>query len=355
MGISIVRAGINRKTNFIFLCRVLALVCAILASIFYSSDFFNRTLQESISTICLFIICLNNVNENEVNAFLDGYKISVIINFIYCIFQAIFHIWGIEINSLLYKAINLDYYGRYMEILSRESITATSRVSGLIWDEYTIAMFCVTCFFLFENKLLKAISIIILVLSQSRAGLLACFASFAYYFWPKVKRKKTFLFAMIAIPVFLILVLNYVDLSRGFVKNSAGWKRIEYITLLPDVITFDHNPVTLFFGGSPAYTGAKFYLSQTKSVTNLYNRNPFWSIESDFLGILYGQGIFGFIVYLLFFGFIIKNQKIRKYKAIAIAIFAGGIGYNYYYAVFANMLLTLPTYYLNSDSELEDQ
>lgn len=343
---SVIETFYSRSSYAVFPLRTLALFAAIISSLFYGNQFFVDNLIGSMSVILICLTGLKVPTESELGAFIKGYKLSIGIDFAYAVVQAMLHVVGVEINQFLFGFLAIEELGDLNFDISRFGVSTATRVTGLIWDPYVIGMFCVTAFFLFDKKWIKALSIVLLVLSESRAGLVAAAMALIYYYWPKIKERKTFIAAVFAALLAVIVLPNVVDLTRGFNRNSVGWRRIEYITLLPQVFNSSHNIALTLFGGAPAYSGARFYFSQIPSMVNDTIRISNWTIESDWLSVLYGQGLLGITAYILLFRFILKNQPSRIYKAIAVAILFGGIGYYYYTAIWANMLLILPCCYI---------
>jgi lipoprotein signal peptidase len=65
----------------------------------------------------------------------------------------------------------------------------------------------------------------------------------------------------------------------------------------------------------------------------------YWCVETDWFGLLLGRGIFGILVYISLFLRILTKKVNRTNKAIALAIFVGGVGYLYDSAIFTSFML----------------
>lgn len=349
---SVLIATISKKTNSIVLLRLIVLIISIGCSSIYSISWMKTTFIQCVSVILICLVCIKSPYESEWNSFVNGYKVSILIDFVYAIIQAAFHFVGVEINQYLFQLFDISRSAQLNEDIARYGINALTRVTGLIWDPYVLGMYCATGFFLFKNKYIRLVALMLLAFSQSRSGLVGAMAGLIYFYWPKIKRQNTFIAFIIISIIGAIVIPEMFDISRGFNPNSLGWRRVEYITLLPQVFMSKSPFLLTLFGGSPGFTGARFYFSKISSMVNLTTNYAEWSIESDWLGVLYGQGIVGLFSYILTFYYLLKNQVDRKYKSLILVILFGGMGYFYYTAIFANMLIYLP---LSFTSVVQDE
>ena len=76
----------------------------------------------------------------------------------------------------------------------------------------------------------------------------------------------------------------------------------------------------------------------------------YWTVETDWFAILIGRGVFGLFVYLALFFCIFKKNIARTNKAIAMAVFAGGVGYYYDSAIFSCFMV----YFCGSTKNIEE-
>ena len=329
------------KASFsIFYIKLLCFLISIGMSFAVSIEFLSRTLAAALPVILLYMAKLKQPIEGEYNSFILGLKQAILIDLIYAVFQGIGMLKGIDINHILFTVLNMS------EDLIAQSDLAFRyhRLTGMIWDPFGIGRFSGIGFYLFHHKGLKILSLFILLFSSSRTSLLGLAVSGVYYYYPMFKKRKYFLFVVTVLLTAIILVPNIVNLTRGFSKDSEGYKRIEYITLMPKVIAHEENVFYTLFGGTPVFTGARFYFSGIESMVNNTMRNPYWNIESDWFGIVYGQGLVGMAIYFATYLYILHKQKNRLYKAVVIAILFAGVGYFYDSAIYTNLLTFLPLY-----------
>lgn len=313
--------------------------------------FMLKNLTAITSMLIMGVIFLKKPNKAEISCFVKMLKICLLLNYVFSTIQLIV-ILVLHINIFYY----LGYYLHIYDSLDTKLIENATRITGFIWDPYVLGMFCALGFFLFEKKITKIWILILLYFSFSRAGQLGLFAACLFYYWHDVKRylKKEY-FAMpliMLLLVFIILlspkIISLMDLDRGFSRNSAGWRRVEYITKLPEIWQADKNLSYVLFGGAPGYSGARYMLSSVSSMAKEMETTLYWGVETDWFGILIGRGIIGFIFYLLLYLKILLSKKNRINKAIAIAILFGGIGYVYDTAVFACFLVYFAGNYTSS-------
>jgi hypothetical protein len=296
-------------------------------------------LSLSISIYLLAIAFLKKTNSIEFDSFLWGYKISLIINFIYVGFELVFlFVYKISINNMLFAYLNITKV-RTVNV----DILKNARVSGLVWDPYLLGIFCATSFFLFKSKLARLYILVALYFSGSRSGQVGFFFAFLYYYgrFFMTNRKIVFVFlTVIVMTAGMPIILKQLNFMRGFEGNShGGQRRIEYVTFIPKIWANDDTILNLLVGGAPASSGARFFYSPIDSVTKSTILTNNWSIESDWSGVLLGRGVLGFIYYLFIYLLIMLRQKNRTLKAMALAILFAGIGYNYDLAIFINCIL----------------
>lgn len=325
-------------TVFPFRLKLLALAISLTFSLIFGFEFFFRNLIALASQILMCFIFLRKPSFNEVKNFIFGFKIVLLVNYIFALIQlVIIKLYGINIFYLL------GYYlGLYEDIASAK--TNISRITGLIWDPYVLGMFCALGFFLFKNKWIKLLTLVLLYFSFSRAGQVGFFAGLFCYVFPYVKKmmKKdsTILPALtLCFVIFLCLlpkIIDFLDFDRGFSRESQGWRRVEYIIKVPEIWKNDSTPMLAVFGGAPFYSGARYVYTPVESLTKETSSDEYWIVETDWFGILIGRGIFGFFAYISLFVYILLQKNIATLnKAIAFTVFVGGIGYYYDSAIFS--------------------
>ena len=331
------------KTPWSFQIKFFSLALSLVFSLVFGIDFFYKNFVALTSQFLMILIFLKKPTDEEAISYIGGFKISLMINYLFGVVQLLF---------ILIKGINIFYpiglyFGLYESVSASQE--ASTRVTGLVWDPYVIGMYCTLGFFLFKSRIVKALTVVLLYFSFSRAGEVGFICATLYYFFPVVKKwMKKDHFAMplfcLCFVVFLSFIPNFInmlDFDRGFSRKSQGWRRVEYITKIPEIWKEDGNPFLAIFGGAPAYTGARHVLTSVNSMAKKDSlrlgkeKSIYWTVETDWFGILIGRGIFGFIVYLSLYLYIVFSKVNRKNKAIAIAVLVAGVGYYYDTAIFS--------------------
>lgn len=333
----------NKKlSSWPFVLRDLTLLLCLTFALCFSEKFFFENLVGMTSLLLIGIIAIKKPEEYESTAYLKGLKITFILNFIFAIIQIIFLI-KYKVNIFYSFGYAIGLYDTFDE---QAAMNAT-RVTGLIWDPYVIGMYCALGFFMFKKKIVKFAIIVILFYSGSRSGQLALFMAILYYYFPDIKKyiKKDYLFLplfFLLITIFLVcvpLIIDVLDFDRGFNRKSAGWRRIEYITKIPEVWANDENPCLPLFGGAPMFTGGRYMFTDVPSMAKSMEKTPKWGVETDWFGILIGRGIFGFLMYLILYLNIFFSKRERINKTLAFAVFIGGVGYIYDTAIFSMLVV----------------
>jgi hypothetical protein len=334
----------DKYSNNILIGKYFIFVFSLFLAETYSDEFFIQNLTASVSIFLMAITFLKKTSMIEAYSFFLGYKISLIINFIYAGFELIFILFfEISLYQMLLPSLGFLY---------KQDVSLSFRISGLLWDPYLLGIFCATGFFLFKNNYIKIYLLILLYYSGSRSGQVGLLVAIVYYY-----SKYFFSYIRVALIFFAAIILTFltprfIDFNRGFHGTSKlGNRRIEYVTFIPKIWQVDSSPLNILLGGAPWYSGARFYFSQLKSDTNDTSINEKWAIESDWSGVILGRGLIGFFYYLYIFFMIILNQKSRKIKAISLAIFFDVIGYNYDLAIFINYILFFSSsFYIDCDA-----
>ena len=327
----------KRAGNLVFSLKMFGILMSLLLCYWqYDSEFFAREITGIAALFLMWGIFSRYPSDEECSLYLRGYKLSLVIDFIYAGIQLIILLaFNININNYL-----LFYIGTAEDISTKVS----TRIAGLCWDPYVLGIFCATGFFLFKSKLIRLYILILLYFSSSRAGQLGLLAACIFCYWKDIKRRLNmrnicvFFLILALIPLSVPFVVKALDLDRGFSRQSSGWRRVEYIVCVPDVWATDSSILPALFGGAPVNSGARFYYSGIPTVTNTESRTPFWAIETDFFGTIYGRGIVGFLIYIYFYLYIFLHSKNRLLKALCMCFFAAGIGYYFEFAIFSNFI-----------------
>ena len=331
------------KTPWAFQIKFFSLAISLVFSLLFGLEFFYRNFAALASQFLMILIFLKNPTDGEAVSYINGFKISLMINYLFGLVQLLF---------ILIKGINIFYpVGLYLGLYESVSASqeASTRVTGLVWDPYVIGMYCTLGFFLFKTRIIKILTIVLLYFSFSRAGEVGFICAALYYFFPVVKkwmRKEHLAMPLFCLCFFVFLAfvpifIDVLDFDRGFSRKSQGWRRVEYITKIPEIWNADGNPFLAIFGGAPAYTGARHVLTSVDSKAKRdilrlkKEKRIYWTVETDWFGILIGRGIFGFLAYLSLYLYIVFSNCNRKNKAIAISVLMAGVGYYYDTAIFS--------------------
>ena len=322
----------DNYSNNVLMGKYLIFTFSLFLAATYSIGFFTQNLVASVSIFLMAITFSKKTNMIEAYSFFLGYKISLIINFIYA---------GLELFFLLFFKIGLNQMLLpFLGFIDKQNAFLSGRISGFLWDPYLLGILCATGFFLFKNNYIKLYLLILLYYSGSRSGQVGLVAAVVYYYSKYFFSYRRVVLLFFAIIILVFLTPRFIDFNRGFHGTSKyGNRRIEYVTFIPKIWQTDTSPLNIFLGGAPFYSGARFYFSQLKSDTNDTSTNEKWAIESDWSGSILGRGVIGFFYYFYIFVIILLNQNNRKLKAVSLTIFFAGIGYNYDLAIFINYIL----------------
>jgi hypothetical protein len=126
----------EKYSNNVIIGKCYIFIFSLLLAVTYSINFFIQNLVASASIFLMAIVFLKKTNIIEAYSFFLGYKISLIINYIYAGFELIFLLFfKISINQTLFW------------VLGFTDVQVGSRISGLVWDPYILGIFCATGFF----------------------------------------------------------------------------------------------------------------------------------------------------------------------------------------------------------------
>lgn len=346
----------NPLSDWTFVIKPYLLVISLLAS-FQLKDFsfLIKNLTAIASMLIMGMIFLKKPNKLESICFIKALKVCFVLNYIFASLQLIIIII-FKVNIFYY----LGYYLHIYDSVNTDMVQNATRITGFIWDPYVLGMFCAVGFFIFTSKYMKLWVIILLYFSSSRAGQLGLLMACIIYYRHSVKRflkKDCFALPLFFLTLFCIIlcvptIIDFLDLDRGFSRTSVGWRRVEYITKLPEVWSQDRNLLYIFFGGAPGYTGARYVLTSVDSMAKNTIFTLYWSVESDWFGILIGRGIVGFLGYFILHIKIILSKKSNLNRALVAAIFFGGIGYVYDTAIFSCFIVYFAGNFVDSITAL---
>lgn len=292
--------------------------------------------------IYLFILFFLKINSLYFKSYINGLKIGIMINFIWAILEFIsWKINGFMLNDFIFgQKLGIDPNHAWINYRSFCG-NLFLRSCGISWDPGVLGFYCVLGFFIFKRKTAKLLSIFILLLSDSRAGMLALICTILVlkiYCYIKDKNGINVLkIGTISIlGIFLLgsfLYFKISDISKGANKLRASYYKVAVLS------TVERGSFGLFlFGGSPYYTGNIFSknpnIKEKLGISGIKN----WRVESDWAGILAGRGWIGFIIYIFLYIFTFFKLKSKELKAVVLSVFFLGIGYIYEDSFIANII-----------------
>ncbi len=332
--------------------KLFSYIQSIILSFSYAIEFGLANLKACMSILITLVIMLSKPEKEHFHCFYLGLKISVLINLIYSGIELfIIKMFDFNFTSiLLYKLQLRSFPEEYANYIG-------NRISGLGWDPFVLGMCCVLGYIFFQNKLFSIYITIILIASGSRAGMLGALVALPVLYSDFLFKKGYIIF--FSIIAGLLILINWQEfvslMTRGFSKDSLGYVRIEYITLVPEIAINKTSLLFSAFGGAPGYSGAKFIYSDIDSmVSTVMAGNKYWMIESDWMSALYGRGIFGILSYFYMYLSISLHQKNKAWKALYLAVFFAGIGYYYDTAIYINLLIYFTMHFQELEVQTKD-
>ncbi len=211
-------------------------------------------------------------------------------------------------------------------ISNNRNISSSSIVFKLIFLIYLISHSSKGIFKV-QLKILEVLTIVSVIILQSRLGLYSVFFIYTFYFFLNTKRKKEF-FISILISVLILVFFNQsnfknkIDKSFGvenLLEDDSSVQRLSFYEA--SISLFKQKP---FFGhglGSWKYKSLQYNRQNNKNILL-----PYYT-HNDFLQILMETGIIGLFIYLLFFYSItfrlltsLKNNKNYNFLIIMLVV-----------------------------------
>lgn len=335
------RSLVIKKENFPFLMFYICIVLSLFAQAYITGTNIYSVLVIFFA-ITLFSVVLNGVRNKELECFVKGLKLSLIVQLAWCVLQYMVYLQtGIDINNLIFvDTLHL------VEMTSRTH-RGTYIVTGLCWHPSNL-VFVLILFLLFYLKWYSwVLCILVALLSENSTLIISILAVASLLCISKVyeiikKNKIKFIIKNLGFFVISALVLVMIFVSTGLFSEFVN--QIEYVWLRAtggagDTSSSVHmnyylryldivkksNLYTVLFGYGYGYSGYPItkYYGQYSSLNS-------WTVESDIMNILYGTGIVGFIIYYTWFlRPIRKAAKIdMKYVIMLLALVICGITYN---------------------------
>lgn len=250
------------------------IIISLLFSLIYGDETF---IQNFISLeffkilVFIFISIFIKIKKNNIKYFFLGLKITIFINLIWGLLE--FILWKFNkfsLNEFIFgNILKIDSGGHVWSNIIRDSDKI--RPCGFSWDPLNLGILSALGFFLFKKKSLKFFSLVILLLSGSRSGLVGIIGSLIFFEVLKnlnLKSKNFFFQGLVKNVILFLLGLVFIV---GFFKfriahNNMGDKRRKayYISAIKSTVI--KNNIGLFlFGGSPVWSGAILTLDKNLS------------------------------------------------------------------------------------------
>lgn len=251
----------------------------------------------------------------------------------YCCIQFIAYRFGVDLNKLI-----------FVDLLHVMEKASTSKLSptGFAWHPAVLAPMLILSYFLMEKPIWRVLTIFVAFVCNNATSLIGIMMCIAFTFFHTIVINKRFKKRTVLIIVSVIVVGVIVGTQTGFInealeklatiygritgsvydQSAIGHKR--YYTALPLVMKNSSFTQILFGYGA----GCSGY-----PIDVLYAQYPDasnWSVECDFMNILYSWGITGFILYYgMLFSIMIKGWKVdKRYTYFALVVTLQGITYN---------------------------
>lgn len=322
-----------------------------LAIIVGPEDFLNENYEafKYVTPYYIFISFFLNPPEKFLYYFEEGAKIAIKFNIIFSFF--VFCWWlfyGADIATQLLEDILKINSGdhTFFNIYNFTGIDIL-RIAGFSWDPMHIGLVSVIGYILFKaskNWFWVFASLLTLLLSGSRAGLVALLAVFVYEFFNGAMGagKKFSLFFFLSI---FFAFLIWISFTRDF-EATGNIKRIAYYIYGPISLIYG-GLVEFVFGGAPYSTGNtlinKIWLIPdnnifTNALINDLSPNQPWNIEPDIVSILVGRGMLGVLIWILV-NYYCYKRSISTSRNLFIALFSLTLGYSYSFSIFYQFML----------------
>lgn len=353
----------------------LYIICTIFSTLSANLFLPNVWISESVKATLKFIIVFapfvfifhKQVINDNIKSFYTGLKISIFIQACWSVLQLIF--W-----YALNRVLNQEIFGDLLHIQITNASWLTwhggFRATGISWEAANLGICMVVGFFLTKKYILRILYLTILLFSGSRTALLSLLAaliiaiihnSLKYYHH---LYDRTFIFALFSIIAIILLLLilfrqpffqsTLISLSNriayGFNGEDIGTNRhMDYYFRYPDVLS-DSNMVQFLFGFGTSCAGWPY--------TFILNPNPgrniAWNPETDFVTLIVGNGILGFIFYYTFvFSLFKKCAKNKNYVNLLIALLVASSTYLYLrtWVTLLLIIMSLQYEYIYSDND----
>ncbi|MBV4432326.1 O-antigen ligase family protein [Clostridium tyrobutyricum] len=312
---------------------------------FIDREWANESIVGPIKYIILLFPIFILYNDRELiyykKYFLKGLYVSTIIQLIWEILQII--LWkkySFSLNNYIFQDLLHISVNHAWTFLDGQIF----RPSGISWEPANLAVALVIGFILSKNFIIKLFFSIGILISTSRTGIIIWIVCIIIYLFIYLKKKifikLKHIFPILIVFILIIIVFNlnhqyilqylteslsrFITSDKSSNSTNSALTHFGYYKFSFDIFTKENIFQILFgYGTSIAgYPYSKYY--------QMYTWLGPWTPESDFITILFGNGIIGF---LLYYTFIIKNifynrKNINEFL-ILISIILAGILYVY--------------------------
>ncbi|MBQ8086439.1 MAG: O-antigen ligase family protein [Lachnospiraceae bacterium] len=296
--------------------------------------------------IVLFLFFMNDEQiKDNAEGFYTGLYWSIIIQMIWAYAQYGLHFLNINLNDVVFNQIMKVNANPFSQLASWGY---AYRATGLSWEPANLAICMCFGYYMTDKIQIKIGMLIALLLSGSRAGIVAFATSLLittlYNLLQQNKKTRAKIFKWIVLVVGLCILMvilikktNYGDVVTSNIRrmsavlnggDSSSSRHLEYYIRMPEYLD-KVDTISEFFGCGTFISGQN--ISRYLNIYT-YLTDTTWNPESDLVTILVGNGIIGVILYLsiLLSSFIYNFRKKRICNSQMIfVILISGILYLY--------------------------
>lgn len=345
--------NIYRYKNILVILFCIFVISSMFACYHFGFSWAGDSLKRSVKYMVMILPIIFLFRDKELiyyrKYFFKGLKISCYIQFIWEILEiSLWKFKQISINEIVFVNIlkvNTDHAFTFL-------VNGQLRPSGISWEPANLGMALALGFILSESILGKIIFSLGIFLSTSRTSVILWGMCVVYYLIMYVRRKHKSksgkikikirdVIIVISLLIIAIVAIGYINKSsiNDIINNTIGrlinatgesassaeahsnyyvemFSIIKRQPIINSLIGWGTGiagyPYTLYFGTYSWFTTA-------------------WTPESDFISILFGNGILGFIAFYWFYLKNIRfNMKNNKNCLVLLCIMLGGILYIYF-------------------------
>lgn len=342
----------------LYLFIIIIMISSIMSQSIVTDEWFATSFRAAIKLSIVFMIMLLAFSDEALfksrSYFMKGMIWAVPIQFFWIIFQSLsWSLFHIKLNSILF---GVSVYNE-----GTQGITLT----GLSWERADTAFLFAVATAYTKNPFIRAMALIGTVMTTSRSGLLLIAMVYIYellksipHLASRVKlKRKTLLRLMVSIGALgvLIIILQHIHIPAvdtfllklsqlitrlgGLFTDTSeyGVKRVDphkmYFLWLPDTLK-QSNLQQLLIGSGTRISGWMY--------TQLYHRFPNygpWNVECDFVALILGNGILGFLIYYVMLLKSFFDTKSEAQKKIIILFVVGSFFYQFFTSTLGFLLI----------------